>query len=86
MKIIDIYNKYHIPKTLQLHMLRVSACAMLILDNWNGNKLDKESIIKVSLLHDMGNIAKINDNPENDEKFALIRDKYIKKIGLWSFN
>lgn len=31
--IIDIYEKYYIPEQLQLHMLRVAACAKLILDN-----------------------------------------------------
>ena len=50
MNIIDIYNKYHLPENLQMHMLRVAACSNLIIDNWNGPKIDKESIIRVSLL------------------------------------
>ena len=54
MNIIDIYNKYHLPENLQMHMLRVAACSNLIIDNWNGQTIDKESIIRVSLLHDMG--------------------------------
>ena len=82
MHIIDIYNRYHIPKQLQLHMLRVSACACLILENWIGKTLNNKAIIRVSLLHDMGNIAKIKDNPENDEEFIRIRDKYIERFGL----
>ena len=82
MTIIDVYNKYHIPKNLQLHMLRVTACASLILDNWEGKRINKESIIRVCLLHDMGNIAKINDNPDNDEMFIKIRNQYIDKYGL----
>lgn len=36
MNIIDIYNKYHLPENLQMHMLRVAACSNLIIDNWNG--------------------------------------------------
>lgn len=53
MNIIEIYKKYHLPEHLQMHMLRVAACSNLIIDNWNGKKLDKESIIRVCLLHDM---------------------------------
>lgn len=82
MQIIDIYKKYHIPQQLQLHMLRVAACSNLILDNFEGKKLNKESIIRVCLLHDMGNIAKIKDNPDNDNEFVNIREKYINKFGL----
>ena len=82
MQIIDIYKKYHIPQQLQLHMLRVAACSNLILDNFEGKKINKESIIRVCLLHDMGNIAKIKDNPDNDNEFVNIREKYINKFGL----
>ena len=69
MNIINIYQKYHIPKNLQLHMLRVSACAKLITNNWKNKEINKESIIRVCLLHDMGNIVKIKDNPDDDEDF-----------------
>ena len=36
MNILNIYNKYHLPENLQMHMLRVAACNSLIIDNWNG--------------------------------------------------
>ena len=81
MNIIDIYNKYHLPENLQIHMLRVAACSNLIIDNWSGQKLDKESIIRVSLLHDMGNIVKIPENFSRDEDFKRIRKKYFDKYG-----
>lgn len=81
MNIIDIYNKYHIPKELQLHMLRVTACACLIINNWKEKEINDKAIIRVLLLHDMGNLAKIKDNPENDEEFIRIRNKYIEKFG-----
>ena len=74
MLITDIYKKYHIPNQLQLHMLRVAVCANLILDNWEKKDIDKKSILKVCLLHVMGNIAKIKDNPDNDEEFIKIRN------------
>lgn len=81
MKIIEIYKKYHLPKNLQMHMLRVAACSNLIIDNWQGQKLDKESIIRVCLLHDMGNIVKIPENFSKDEEFIRIRKKYFEKYG-----
>ncbi len=81
MNIIEIYKKYHLPEHLQMHMLRVAACSNLIIDNWNGKKLDKESIIRVCLLHDMGNMVKIPENFSKDEEFLKIRKKYFDKYG-----
>ena len=81
MNIIDIYNKYHLPENLQMHMLRVAACSNLIIDNWNGQEIDKESIIRVCLLHDMGNMVKIPEDFSKDEEFIKIRKKYFDKYG-----
>lgn len=81
MNIIDIYNKYYLPENLQMHMLRVAACSNLILDNWNGCELDRNAILRVSLLHDMGNILKISEDSIDDENFKRIRKKYFEKYG-----
>lgn len=81
MNIIDIYNKYYLPENLQMHMLRVAACSNLILDNWKGHELDRNAILRVSLLHDMGNILKIPEDFINDENFKRIRKKYFEKYG-----
>ena len=59
MNILKIYNQYHLPENLQMHMLRVAACTNLILDNWMGKTIDRKAITRVSLLHDMGNMVKI---------------------------
>ena len=40
MNIIDIYNKYHLPENLQMHMLRVAACSNFIIDHWTGTEID----------------------------------------------
>ena len=80
MLITDIYKKYHIPNQLQLHMLRVAACANLILDNWENKEINIKSILRVCLLYDMGKIAKIKDNPDNDGDFIAIRNKYIEEL------
>ncbi|MCI8761063.1 MAG: hypothetical protein HFJ29_03110 [Clostridia bacterium] len=81
MNIIEIYNKYHLPENLQMHMLRVASCSNLIMDNWNETIINREAIIRASLLHDMGNMAKISDNEIEDEKFRKIRKEYIDKYG-----
>lgn len=81
MNIIGIYKKYHLPENLQMHMLRVGACSNLIIDNWNGQEINKQSIIRVSLLHDMGNIVKISEDSSTDEEFIKIRKKYLNKYG-----
>ena len=52
MNIIEIYNQYHLPENLQMHMLRVAACTNLILDNWTRKPIDRKAITRVSLLHD----------------------------------
>lgn len=81
MNIIEIYRKYHLPENLQMHMLRVAACSNLIIDNWNGKEIDKEAIIRVSLLHDMGNMVKIPEDFSKDEEFLKIRKRYFDKYG-----
>ena len=81
MNIIEIYKKYYLPENLQMHMLRVAASSNLIIDNWNGPKIDKEIIIRVSLLHDMGNIVKIPEDFCDDENFIKLRSKYFRRYG-----
>ena len=81
MNIIEIYEKHGIPENLQMHMLRVAACSNLIIDNWKGKELKKEAIIRVSLLHDMGNILKIPEDFSDNPKFVETRKKYFEKYG-----
>ena len=81
MNILRIYDKYHLPENLQMHMLRVAACSNLIIDNWNGPDIDKQAIIRVCLLHDMGNMVKIQENESKDIEFLKIRKEYFDKYG-----
>ena len=81
MNITEIYNKYHLPDNLQMHMLRVAACSSFIIDHWQGKDIDKEAIIRVCLLHDMGNIVKIPKDYSDDKNFIEIRQKYLDKYG-----
>ena len=50
-------------------------------DKWNGKAIDKEAIIRVCLLHDMGNTVKIPEEFSNDENFIETRRKYFEKYG-----
>lgn len=50
-------------------MLRVATCSNLIIDNWSGSEINEQSIIRVCLLHDMGNIVKIPEDFSKDENF-----------------
>ena len=80
MNILKIYNQYHLPENLQMHMLRVAACTNLILDNWMGKTIDRKAVTRVSLLHDMGNMVKIPEKGQ-DREFIVIRRKYFKEYG-----
>lgn len=82
MNITEIYKKYELPEHLQMHMLRVAACCMLILDNWNSSiEVDKDSLIRIALLHDMGNMAKMSEDQITNPRFATIRQEYINQYG-----
>ena len=81
MNILEIYKNYHLPKNLQMHMLRVSACSNLIIDNWIGPEIDKKAIIRVCLLHDMGNMVKIPEDFSDDKEFIRIRKQYFDIYG-----
>jgi hypothetical protein len=86
-KITDIYREYKIMPILQQHQLRVTAVASLICENISVS-VDKESIIKACLLHDMGNIIKfiIGSIPEAVEEEGLeywhqVQNEFIAKYG-----
>lgn len=85
MKILDIYKEYKIMPNLALHQLRVAAVASLICDSLS-IQVDKDSIIKVCLLHDMGNIIKFQlekfpewNEPEGTDYWQKIKNDYISK-------
>lgn len=83
MTIQEIYDGYRIPLNLQMHMLRVTSCSKLIVDHWTGPVLNVDSLYKVLLLHDMGNIVKMSEEEVlliPDELFKQIRNSYISKF------
>jgi len=68
--ILDIYGVYHIFAHLQLHQLRVAAVAKLICDHLTP-PIDNHAVVEACLLHDMGNILKVDlDEPLFPEDFS----------------
>ncbi len=87
-KITDIYKEYKIMPSLQMHMLRVAAVTKMIVDNYNMD-LDKESLVVAALVHDLGNIVKMDNmatfpdffEPEGVEYWQKVRDEFVLKYG-----
>jgi hypothetical protein len=85
--ISDIYTEYKVLPFLQLHMLRVAAVAHIVCDSMEV-PVNKEIIIATCLLHDMGNIIKMNMTyypeafePEGVQYWQGVKDEYIRKYG-----
>lgn len=56
--VIEIYRRYEIPPNLRRHHLRAAAVAALMCDAWHGPPVRRERLVRVLLLHDLGNIVK----------------------------
>ena len=75
----EIYSRYKIPPHLQEHMLRAAAVGKFICDNWQGPEVNKEDIIAVLLIHDIGNIVKMDFESEG---LRMIGEE-VKRIEYW---
>ena len=75
-----IYEEHKVPKNLQEHMFRSAACAEFICDHWKGPKINKNDILAVLLIHDIGNIVKMDFN---DEQNLMIMEEEAKNIEFW---
>lgn len=79
MNILKIYQKYQIIPILANHQLRVAGVGSQLADYFPD--LNKKDIITCCLLHDMGNILKINfDAPLSQETLTLAERSSGKKI------
>ena len=76
----QIYDRFKILPNLRLHMIRTAAVAELICDNWKGPKINKADVVAVCLIHDIGNIGKIDF--DNDLNPDLMGDE-ITRLGYW---
>lgn len=87
MNISEIYTKYKLMPSLQLHMFRVAGVAAVICDTIN-LPVDSHSILSAALLHDMGNIIKFKLDifpeflePEGKEYWQTVQNEYFEKYG-----
>ena len=79
----EIYAKYFVPKNLQVHMFRAAAVGEMVIDNWNGPKINGDDIIAALLLHDLGNIVKMDVEDENGVSAKLLKEHNDKSMDFW---
>ncbi|MBY0376909.1 HD domain-containing protein [Patescibacteria group bacterium] len=85
-KVSEIYKEYKIFPRLEKHMLRVAAVAHFLCDNID-IPIDKEKIVTICLLHDLGNLVKVdfryfNDFTEEEIIFwEKQKEEFISKYG-----
>ena len=60
MNIREIYAIYDIPFPLQQHMIRVASVCVYIGEHRCHKPIDKKSVVTAALLHDLGNIVKMD--------------------------
>jgi len=86
----EIFKEYRTPLNLQRHMYRVAGIAQLIINHWNGPVIDRNRIIRVLLLHDIGNIVKVDfdkfpqsleEEKYNVKYWRIVQTEYIEKYG-----
>jgi len=70
----DIYKLFDIPPNLQDHLIAVAKISNLIATHWQDKNIHISDLIKISLLHDLGNIVKFNF-----EKFPIDNIDYWKQ-------
>jgi len=88
MKIFEIYDKYNVPPILRQHMVGVASVATFITTNWTGENINNEKLILLCLLHDLGNIVRMdfnnqlgNDDYVDTKIWDLKKQQMIKKYG-----
>ena len=90
MLISDIYSQYSIPLNLQDHMLKVAAIGKLVVDNFNQDLIDPNLVVVTLLLHDMGNILKMDlsnveffykQDQDNIDHYKAVKKDFLEKYG-----
>jgi hypothetical protein len=83
----DIYERYRIMPSLQLHQLRVAAVGKLICDSFL-EEVDEYAVMRACLFHDMGNIIKSDlvtfpdfVEPEGFAYWHRVREEFVAAYG-----
>lgn len=87
MTALEVYERFRIMPSLQLHQLRVASVAKMVCDHFKA-PLDSRSVVLAALFHDMGNIVKfdLTRYPEMVEPEGLaywedMKAAYVSKYG-----
>lgn len=76
-----IYDRFHLPHVLRLHMYRAACVAEIVCDNWKGGApIEKDDIIAACLLHDIGNAAKFDFGTKRNVRLL---ENEGKSIAYW---
>ena len=65
-----VYDRFSVMPNLREHMLRVAAVGAIICDNWTGPKIDRDMVVSVLLVHDLGNIVKFKLGTAESEQMV----------------
>ncbi len=85
----ELYDRFKTPPNLRRHMVRVAAVADLICEEWQGPEIERNNIVAVSLLHDLGNIMKMDfeqgihllDDEERAEEWKEVQEEVREEYG-----
>ncbi|MFA5931076.1 MAG: HD domain-containing protein [archaeon] len=69
-----IYKKYSVPLNVQRHMKEVAAVAEIICDNYK-EEINKEEVVASCLIHDLGNLIKIDFEKKESSVFLDKEDQ-----------
>lgn len=92
----SIYTHFDLLPNLILHMRRAASVGQLICNHWQNNTLkkeEKEIVIAALLVHDIGNVVKMDLKSEDSKKmlgaevknllyWTSVKEKCIKKYGF----
>lgn len=79
-EINQIYDRFFIPPNLREHMLRAASVGAQICDHWQGPEINHNDIIAVLLIHDLGNIVKM----DLESKIGLkLIGKEQERVNYW---
>lgn len=90
MTIVEIYKILNNPPNLQEHQIRTARVSLYIANYWQGEPIDKELLLSVALLHDVGNIVKfdiekyphfLGKEQERAEYWKSIQKEMVAKYG-----
>jgi len=79
--ISKLYKKYEVPANIIAHMKKVSEFAAILCDKFTkkGYKIDKESVVKAALVHDLLRVCDFKEiSPTSPVLWAELKKKYGK--------